>query len=103
LAIETEIDHETIGIMDSTESTGVLKTVYDTIKFQRNGISRAEIIKLTGFKEKQVSNCLYKLSKKNMIKSEKRGIWEVADKREYTSRIQRPARKSKQRIGVGPR
>ena len=82
---EEEIDKEISGI--APKDKGIRKIVFDTIKNQKNGISVPEIVKLTGFRKKQVSNSMYKLIKSSLVKREKRGIYVVAENKELSEKL----------------
>jgi len=53
----------------------VLDAVYGVIQKAKKGISIADIKKKAGTNTRQLSNALYKLSKKGMIKTESRGTY----------------------------
>jgi hypothetical protein len=53
----------------------VLDTVLAVIKKSRNGANIATLKTKTGLESRQLSNALYKLSKKKMIKSKSRGVY----------------------------
>lgn len=53
----------------------VLGSVFDTIKKTRKGISISELKAKTGFNPRQLSNALYKLSKRDMITTKSRGLY----------------------------
>lgn len=53
----------------------VLDTVLAVIKKSRNGANIATLKAKTGLESRQLSNALYKLSKKKMIKSKSRGVY----------------------------
>lgn len=53
----------------------VLETVLGVIKKCRNGADIATLKAKTQLESRQLSNALYKLSKKNMIKSKARGVY----------------------------
>ncbi len=55
--------------------TTVLDTVFNVIKRSKKGISIANIKKKTGLETRQLSNALYKLTKKGSIKTESRGVY----------------------------
>lgn len=57
------------------ENKGIRKTIYDIIRSHKEGIAKDKISKLTGFSERQLSNAIYRLSKKNKIKTVKRGVY----------------------------
>ena len=51
----------------------VLDTVYGVIRRSPNGASIATLKKRTGLDSRQLSNALYKLSKKRMVRAKSRG------------------------------
>lgn len=51
----------------------VLDTVYDVIRRARNGASIAKLKEKTKLDSRQLSNALYKLSKKGMVEAKSRG------------------------------
>ncbi len=53
----------------------VLDKVYDVIKKSRNGANIASLKEKTQLESRQLSNALYKLSKKGKIKSKSRGVY----------------------------
>lgn len=53
----------------------VLDTVLAVIKKSRNGANIATLKAKTGLESRQLSNALYKLTKKKMIKSKSRGVY----------------------------
>ena len=53
----------------------VLDSVFDVIKRSRKGVSIAELRSKTKLDARQLSNALYKLSKKGMVKTKSRGIY----------------------------
>ena len=56
----------------------VLKSVLDVIKKSRKGISIAQLKEKTDLNPRQLSNALYKLTKKGAIKSMARGVYTKA-------------------------
>jgi predicted Rossmann fold nucleotide-binding protein DprA/Smf involved in DNA uptake len=56
----------------------VLNSVFDVIKRSRKGISIAQLKEKTDLNPRQLSNALYKLTKKGSIKSMSRGIYTKA-------------------------
>jgi predicted Rossmann fold nucleotide-binding protein DprA/Smf involved in DNA uptake len=56
----------------------VLNSVFDVIKRSRKGISIAQLKEKTDLNPRQLSNALYKLTKKGPIKSTSRGIYAKA-------------------------
>jgi hypothetical protein len=53
----------------------VLDTVFDTIKRSRKGISIPQLKSKTRLEDRQLSNALYKLTKKGVVKSKARGVY----------------------------
>jgi predicted Rossmann fold nucleotide-binding protein DprA/Smf involved in DNA uptake len=53
----------------------VLDSVLDVIKKSRNGANIAQLKEKTSLESRQLSNALYKLSKKGKIKSKSRGVY----------------------------
>jgi predicted Rossmann fold nucleotide-binding protein DprA/Smf involved in DNA uptake len=53
----------------------VLDSVLNAIKRSRKGISIAELKKKTALEDRQLSNALYKLTKKGMVQAKSRGIY----------------------------
>jgi len=53
----------------------VLDTVFEVIKRSRNGVSTDKLKEKTGLISRQLSNALYKLTKKGNIKSKGRGLY----------------------------
>ena len=51
----------------------VLDTVYGVIRRSPNGVTIATLKKKTGLDSRQLSNALYKLSKKRMVRAKSRG------------------------------
>ncbi len=56
----------------------VLNSVFDVIKKSKKGISIAQLKEKTDLNPRQLSNALYKLTKKGSIKSMSRGIYTKA-------------------------
>ncbi len=53
----------------------LLKTVFDTIKQNQDGISKSKLVQLTGLSSKQITNQIYKLTKRGAITAKKRGVY----------------------------
>jgi predicted Rossmann fold nucleotide-binding protein DprA/Smf involved in DNA uptake len=53
----------------------VLDTVFDVIKRSKKGVSVAQLKTKTQLDARQLSNALYKLSKKGMVKAPSRGLY----------------------------
>jgi predicted Rossmann fold nucleotide-binding protein DprA/Smf involved in DNA uptake len=58
-----------------TRTDTVLENVYDTIRASRKGISIPDLRTRTGLGARQLSNALYKLTKKGIVKTQSRGIY----------------------------
>jgi hypothetical protein len=56
-------------------SMTVLDTVFNVIKRSRKGVSISVLKTKTGLDSRQLSNALYKLSKKGMVKTPSRGVY----------------------------
>lgn len=57
------------------KSTTVLDTVFNFIKRNRNGVSIAALKSKTNLDSRQLSNALYKLSKKGQVRAKSRGVY----------------------------
>lgn len=57
------------------KSEKVLDSVYGVIKRNKKGVSIAKLRETTGLGSRQISNALYKLTKKGAIKTLSRGIY----------------------------
>lgn len=53
----------------------VLENVYGVIKKNKNGVNIDKLKKQTKLEPRQLSNALYKLTKKGMIKTKSRGVY----------------------------
>jgi DNA-binding transcriptional ArsR family regulator len=53
----------------------VLDSVFETIKRSRSGISISQLKKKTDLGDRQLSNALYKLTKKGMVHAKSRGVY----------------------------
>lgn len=53
----------------------VLDSVFDAIKRSRGGISIAQLKKKTDLGDRQLSNALYKLTKKGVVHAKSRGVY----------------------------
>jgi hypothetical protein len=53
----------------------VLDSVYKTIRRSRNGITIAQLKGKTALDDRQLSNALYKLTKKGVIEAKSRGVY----------------------------
>ena len=54
----------------------VLDTVFDVIKRSKKGVTVAQLKTKTQLDARQLSNALYKLSKKGMVHAKSRGLYE---------------------------
>ena len=59
----------------AAKSTTVLDTVFNVIKSNRNGVSIAALKAKTKLDSRQLSNALYKLSKKGQVRAKSRGVY----------------------------
>ena len=59
----------------SGKSMSVIDSVFDVVKRSRKGTTIATLKEKTGFDSRQLSNALYKLSKRDMILSKTRGVY----------------------------
>jgi DNA-binding transcriptional ArsR family regulator len=66
---------KTRGAAASVRRDTVLDSVFETIKRNRSGISIAQLKKKTDLGDRQLSNALYKLTKKGMVHAKSRGIY----------------------------
>jgi DNA-binding transcriptional ArsR family regulator len=53
----------------------VLESVYNAIRRSRSGLSISQLIEKTKLEPRQLSNALYKLSKKGLVRTRARGIY----------------------------
>ena len=60
---------------ESSAKGTVLENVFDVIAKSRNGATIANLKSKTNLESRQLSNALYKLSKKGMIKTISRGVY----------------------------
>ena len=72
------------GVADKKAASGraarvrrdtVLDAVFETIKRSRSGVSIAELKKKTDLGDRQLSNALYKLTKKGVVHAKSRGVY----------------------------
>lgn len=61
--------------VQKAEKSTVLDSVLAVINKSRNGATIANLKAKTGLESRQLSNALYKLSKKGLIKSKARGVY----------------------------
>ena len=54
----------------------VLDSVYDVIKRTKKGVTVAQLKQKTSLDARQLSNALYKLSKKGLVHAKSRGLYE---------------------------
>lgn len=54
----------------------VLETVYDVIRRSKKGVTVAQLKEKTSLNARQLSNALYKLSKKNQVYAKSRGLYQ---------------------------
>ena len=57
------------------KTTTVLDTVFNVIKRNRNGVTIAALKSKTKLDSRQLSNALYKLSKKGQVRAKSRGVY----------------------------
>ena len=57
------------------KSMSVIDTVFEVVKRSRKGTTIATLKEKTGFDSRQLSNALYKLSKRDKIVSKTRGVY----------------------------
>jgi len=78
LKIDLYFDHEptsknTLTQIDEKES--LLKTVFETILANKDGIAKTELVQITGYNVRQIANAVYKLSKRGAIIIKERGVY----------------------------
>lgn len=61
----------------SKKKPTVLDSVYSNIKKNKNGITIPKLQQKTGLGSKQLSNALFKLTQKGVIKTKERGIYQA--------------------------
>jgi predicted Rossmann fold nucleotide-binding protein DprA/Smf involved in DNA uptake len=59
----------------ASKAATVLDSVFDVIKKSRTGASIAKLKERTGLEARQLSNALYKLSKRGKIETKSRGLY----------------------------
>lgn len=59
----------------SIKSTTVLDSVFNVVKKSKKGVTVAALKEKTGYNPKQLSNALYKLTKKDMVTTKTRGVY----------------------------
>lgn len=57
------------------EKSSVIDTVYGIVARSKNGVSVANLQDKTGLKARQLSNALYKLTKRDKIEAKSRGLY----------------------------
>ncbi|KPA19345.1 Transcriptional regulator TrmB, partial [Candidatus Magnetomorum sp. HK-1] len=62
-------------LVKKTKESTVLDRVFKVIKRSRKGATVEKIQEATQLDKKQISNSLYKLTKKNMVKTISRGLY----------------------------
>jgi membrane protein involved in colicin uptake len=55
----------------------VLDSVFNIVKRRKKGVTIPQLKKITGFNPKQLSNALYKLSKKGWVTTKSRGVYVI--------------------------
>ena len=53
----------------------VLDSVFDVVRRSRNGATIAKLKEKTGLSPRQLSNALYKLTKKGLVHTQSRGVY----------------------------
>jgi hypothetical protein len=53
----------------------LLDSIYKTIRRSRNGINIVQLKSKTALDDRQISNALYKLTKKGMVRTKSRGVY----------------------------
>jgi hypothetical protein len=61
------------------EGETLIDQVFQIIKSRKDGIQKQELSELITFEERQLSNALYKLSKRGQIKNVRRGVYAIAE------------------------
>jgi hypothetical protein len=56
-------------------SMGMRESIFNIVKDHKTGISKSEIINISGYGYRQVGNALHSLSLRGLVKSKGRGIW----------------------------
>jgi predicted Rossmann fold nucleotide-binding protein DprA/Smf involved in DNA uptake len=59
----------------SVKNVSVIDSVFDVVKRSKKGTTIATLKEKTGFDSRQLSNALYKLSKRGKIASKTRGVY----------------------------
>jgi predicted Rossmann fold nucleotide-binding protein DprA/Smf involved in DNA uptake len=66
---------KTVSNAATVKGATVLDSVFDVIRRSRNGASIAKLKEKTGLEARQLSNALYKLSKRGKIEAKSRGLY----------------------------
>ena len=69
------VARKTVSKAATTKGITVLDSVFDVIRRSRNGASIAKLKEKTGLEARQLSNALYKLSKRGKIEAKSRGLY----------------------------
>jgi predicted Rossmann fold nucleotide-binding protein DprA/Smf involved in DNA uptake len=72
---KTAVKKTAVKKTKTAKSETVLGSVLDVIKRSRKGVTIAALKEKTGLDSRQISNALYKLSKKGSISSKSRGMY----------------------------
>lgn len=70
-----EVEMEAVKKTAEAKPLTVLDSVFEVVKRSRKGATIAKLKEKTGLEAKQLSNALYKLSKKGKIKATARGLY----------------------------
>jgi len=93
-----QIDEETQppltpqGLIDSQEN--MYETVFNAIHQSPNGISKSDLVRLTGFTDKQINNFVYKLTKRGAVVAKERGVY-IAIKKSIPPKVKKTVSKSR--------
>jgi hypothetical protein len=79
------------GYIDSPEN--MYETVFNAIYQNPNGISKSDLVRLTGFASKKITNLVYKLTKRGAVVAKKRGVY-VAITKSIPPKVKRTTTKS---------
>lgn len=72
---KTAAKKSTASKAKAAQAPSVIDAVFDAIKKTRKGITISEIKGKTNLESRQISNAVYKLSKRGQIKTAKRGVY----------------------------
>jgi hypothetical protein len=75
LSYDLEPEDNPVRTDDQDTPGGLLATVLDTIRRHKDGISKKDLIDITGFTDKQITNAIYKLKVRNAITDVRRGFY----------------------------